>query len=60
MYGSLVKSSGKCALRLELESKVGWLTHLSISTEYTGIACFTVRHKDEQGRWVENGNPKSN
>ncbi|RSH90063.1 hypothetical protein EHS25_001396 [Saitozyma podzolica] len=28
-------------------------------TEYTGIACFTVRHKDEQGRWVENGNPKS-
>jgi hypothetical protein len=24
------------------------------STEHTGIACFTVRHKDPQGEWVEN------
>lgn len=24
------------------------------STDYTGIACFTVRHKDANGGWVEN------
>lgn len=23
--------------------------------EYTGLACFTVRHKDENGKWVQNG-----
>ncbi|WWC87383.1 uncharacterized protein L201_002272 [Kwoniella dendrophila CBS 6074] len=23
-------------------------------TEYTGIACFTVRHKDANGQWVQN------
>ncbi len=24
------------------------------STEFTGIACFTVRHKDKSGEWVDN------
>jgi len=24
------------------------------STDYLGIACFTVRHKDQTGHWVEN------
>lgn len=24
------------------------------STDFTGIACFTVRHKDAQGGWVDN------
>jgi ethanolaminephosphotransferase len=24
------------------------------STDFTGLACFTVRHKDEQGGWVDN------
>ena len=28
-------------------------------TEYTGIACFTVRHKDANGQWVENGGDKA-
>ena len=23
-------------------------------TEHTGVACFTVRHKDQKGQWVEN------
>ncbi|WVW78960.1 hypothetical protein I302_100923 [Kwoniella bestiolae CBS 10118] len=26
-------------------------------TEHTGIACFTVRHKDANGQWVQNGVP---
>jgi hypothetical protein len=31
---------------------------LTSSTEHTGIACFTVRHKDENGQWVENEESK--
>jgi hypothetical protein len=33
-------------------------TELMSSTEHTGIACFTVRHKDENGQWVENEESK--
>ncbi|KAK4686321.1 hypothetical protein P7C73_g3815, partial [Tremellales sp. Uapishka_1] len=28
-------------------------------TEHTGIACFTVRHKDSNGQWVEDGVKKA-
>lgn len=27
---------------------------IGFSTDFTGIACFTVRHKDAQGGWVDN------
>ena len=30
----------------------------ALSCEHTGIACFTVRHKDAQGNWVENDQQK--
>jgi hypothetical protein len=29
------------------------------STEYTGIACFTVRRKDENGQWIQKELPKT-
>jgi hypothetical protein len=31
---------------------------LDYSTNYLGIACFTVRHKDNTGHWVENDQAK--
>lgn len=31
---------------------------LTNSTEHTGIACFTVRHKDSDGEWIKNDEAK--